>query len=72
MHKQYPRYRMGTNPFMYSIHMAPKMSLEKTINKSVHSIHNLTIILRYKNKGKPGVFIHLNNIPTTDQSCKEL
>jgi hypothetical protein len=30
MHKQYPRYRMGTKPFMYSTYIAPKMSLEKT------------------------------------------
>jgi hypothetical protein len=31
MHRQYPRYRMGTKPFMYSIYIALKMSLEKTI-----------------------------------------
>jgi hypothetical protein len=31
MHRQYPRYLMGTKPFMYSIYIALKMSLEKTI-----------------------------------------
>jgi hypothetical protein len=31
MHRQYPRYRMGTKPFMYSIYIALKMPLEKTI-----------------------------------------
>jgi hypothetical protein len=39
---------MGTKPFMYSIYIALKMSLEKTIetynkNKYAHSIHNLTL-----------------------------
>jgi hypothetical protein len=43
MHRQYPRYRMGTKTF-YVFHIALKMSLEKTIEtyKSAHSIHNLT------------------------------
>jgi hypothetical protein len=46
MYKQYPRYRMGTKPFMYSIYTAPKNVFRKNhrniINKSAHSIHNLT------------------------------
>jgi hypothetical protein len=29
--RQYPRYRMGTKPFMYFIYITLKMSLEKTI-----------------------------------------
>jgi hypothetical protein len=33
MYRQYPRYRMGTKPFMYFIHIALKMSLEKTTEK---------------------------------------
>jgi hypothetical protein len=43
MHKQHPRYRMGTKPFMYSIYIAPKMSLEKTIETC-----NININLRIR------------------------
>jgi hypothetical protein len=59
MHKQYPRYRMGAKPFnknlfpngdktfyvfyIYSTKNVFRKNHRNIINKSAHSIHNLTL-----------------------------